>query len=297
MEEATNPGTPEVEVQETATDFADFEKEVTAQPEADAEPDEFEAFDEGNQDEAPEPEAEDDDDDEWQEIEWKGKQIKVPKGAAMMQADYTRKTQELAEQRKAVEATLTQATEVSQAERQLEGQFTALQQTISSYEDIDWQTWVEQDPVAAQKARYELDDLRAQASRIAVQHQQAGRQLRGQVVGHAATPAKADHAEEKEHGDVDVERGQKHQQGGADVGPCQNRQGTFRRDHAAGHQRHADERDRIGALRHDAGRRAVAGGVGHASGDLPQHHEGAGRRCLWHHLPDGELCRRSRAFR
>lgn len=176
MDDTTNPETPEVEVQDTANDFAEFEKEASAQPEVDAEADELEGFDEGNQtEEAAEPEVEDDDD-EWQEIEWKGKQVKVPKGAAMMQADYTRKTQELAEQRKAVEATLAQANEVSQAERQLEGQFVALQQTIASYEDIDWQTWVEQDPVAAQKARFELDDLRAQASRIATQHQQVSQQ-------------------------------------------------------------------------------------------------------------------------
>ena len=68
--------------------------------------------------------------------------------------------------------------------------------------------------------------------------------------------AEAHHAEEKEHGDVDIERGQKHQQSRADIRPRQNRQGARRRDHAAGDQRHADERDRIGALRHDAGRRA-----------------------------------------
>lgn len=169
MDETTNLEAPEVEVQDT--ELTDLDTE--AQPEADAE--EADGFDEGNQADAPEPEAEDDDED-WQEIEWKGKTIKVPKGAAMMQADYTRKTQELAEQRKAVEATLSQASEVTQAERQLEGQFIALQQTIASYQDIDWQTWVEQDPVAAQKARFELDDLRAQAQRIASQHQQVSSQ-------------------------------------------------------------------------------------------------------------------------
>lgn len=171
MDETTNPAAPEVEVQDT--DFADFEKDVTAQPEGDADTDEAEGFDEGNQ---AEPDPSEDDDEDWQEIEWKGKQIKVPKGAAMMQADYTRKTQELAEQRRAVEATLAQASQVSQAERQLEGQFVALQQTIASYQDIDWQTWVEQDPVAAQKARFELDDLRAQAQRVASQHQQVSTQ-------------------------------------------------------------------------------------------------------------------------
>jgi hypothetical protein len=173
MEEATNPDTPEVEVQDTASNFAEFEKAATAEPETVAETEEPDGFDEGNQDE-PEPTAEDDDD-EWQEIEWKGKQVKVPKGAAMMQADYTRKTQELAEQRKTLEATLTQASQVSQAERQLEGQFTAIQQTIASYEDIDWQTWVKQDPVAAQLARYELDDLKAKAVQVATQHQQTSR--------------------------------------------------------------------------------------------------------------------------
>lgn len=183
MEETTNLEAPEVEVQDT--DFADFEKEVSAQPEADADTEEPDNFDEGNQAD-PEPEAEEDDDEDWQEIEWKGKTIKVPKGAAMMQADYTRKTQELAEQRKAVEATLTQASEVTQAERQLEGQFVALQQTIASYQDIDWQTWVEQDPVAAQKARFELDDLRAQAAQIATQHQQVSTQRQALAQQHAA---------------------------------------------------------------------------------------------------------------
>jgi hypothetical protein len=175
MDDQTNPGGDAPEVETPATDFAEFEKAAEAQPEEDAEADGFEDADSPDE---PEP-ADDDDDDDWQVIEHKGKQIKVPKGAAMMQADYTRKTQEIAEQRKAVEATLAQASQVSQAERQLEGQFIAVQQAIASYQNIsrdEWGAWLETDPVAAQNARFELDDLRNQAMQIASQHSQVSQQ-------------------------------------------------------------------------------------------------------------------------
>src|SRR5690349_1139844 len=57
---------------------------------------------EGEEGEAAQPEP-----DETEEVEHEGKKYKIPKplkGALLMQADYTRKTQEVAEQRKQVEA-------------------------------------------------------------------------------------------------------------------------------------------------------------------------------------------------
>ena len=174
MDDTTNLGgeaAPEVAAAETE-DFAAFEAKANAPEtvtEAEVEPEGFDTG-EDNQDN-PDPVA--DDEADWDTIEYKGKQVKVPKGSALMQADYTRKTQELAEQRKAFETTLTQFQQASTAEKQIEAEYIGIQQALSAYDDIDWRTWIAQDPVAAQQARIDLDDLRAQAQNTANKYQQA----------------------------------------------------------------------------------------------------------------------------
>lgn len=161
MDEVTNPEPEVAPIESETEDFTEFEA---------AHDDEPEGFD--TSEDNPEAETADDDGD-WELIDHKGKQVKVPKGAAMMQADYTRKTQELAEQRKALEATLQQVNEVSQAERQIETEYIGIQQALAAYEDIDWWTWVQQDPIAAQQARSDMEGLHRQANLKQQQHQQA----------------------------------------------------------------------------------------------------------------------------
>ena len=176
MTDVTNSGdAPEVTPNEGDTeDFATFEAKANAAPETVAAEgdDEPEGFDDTG-DNADEPQSADDPDDDWDEIEWKGKKVKVPKGAAMMQADYTRKTQEVAEMRKAVEATLMQVNEVSQAEQQAQSEYIGIANALAQYDDIDWHTWLDQDPIAAQKARFDMEQLQQRASQVVGIHENA----------------------------------------------------------------------------------------------------------------------------
>lgn len=179
MTDVTNSGEgSEVTPHEDDTeDFATFEAKAKAPTEAvEAEDDdEPEGFDD-SEDNADEPQSSDAEEDDWDEIDWKGKKIKVPKGAAMMQADYTRKTQELAEQRKAVEATLTQVNEVSQAEQQAQAEYIGIANALAQYDDIDWHTWLDQDPISAQKARLDMEQLQQRANHVVGIHENAKNQ-------------------------------------------------------------------------------------------------------------------------
>lgn len=145
MDEATNP---EAEVE--TVEHEDIE-EAAPETEEDDTP-------EGESDE-----AEEDSDDDGEEVEYEGKTYKVPKELKegfLRQADYTQKTQQLAEQRKAVEATLERLGTVSEIERAAQSQIAAVEAKIALYDGIDWETWAQQDPMAVNNARWELNELR-----------------------------------------------------------------------------------------------------------------------------------------
>lgn len=108
-----------------------------------------------------EPEAADDDgaDDDLMDVEIDGKTFRVPKDAAFRQSDYTQKTQALAEQRKEVEAAIERLNGASEAETKALANVAYIEAQIAQYNDIDWQQWDQMDPVAANKARWELTEL------------------------------------------------------------------------------------------------------------------------------------------
>lgn len=124
------------------------EQDVT-NPVAEAEAPELEVADqadapeagtEGSEEEAPEGQSEDDLDD----LELDGKKYRVPKALIaerMMQADYTRKTQELAEQRRAQEAELQQREQSAQALREDFGKVHALEIQAKAFEAITIDQW------------------------------------------------------------------------------------------------------------------------------------------------------------
>src|SRR2546423_335026 len=81
---------------------------------------------------------------ETEEVEHEGKKYKIPrplKGALLMQADYTRKTQELAEQRRAHEETARQFADRQKAEAEFATDFArvvAINDAIAQFEKTDW---------------------------------------------------------------------------------------------------------------------------------------------------------------
>ena len=165
MDEVTNPVDNEPEV-------ADVSEEVTEQPAEDSTEDEQTFDDDGNPVE-PEPDDEQPAEDDDEEVEINGKRYKVPKEAALRQADYTRKTQEIAEQRRQYEAAIERVSQVSEAETQALYQVAQIDAQLAQYQNVDWNAWDQADPIAAVRARQELSELQRLREDAAYQHANA----------------------------------------------------------------------------------------------------------------------------
>lgn len=136
-----------------------------------------------------EPEVEEDDPD-LEDFEYEGKAIKLPRGLKdrfLMHEDYTRKTQGVAEERRAVE-------ETKQALSQREQEFTkqvesqtallgdyaelrAMSLSLERYQNVDWARLDEEDPIGAQRAFREMQNLKdaAQQKYFSIQQKEAER--------------------------------------------------------------------------------------------------------------------------
>lgn len=128
-EDATNP----VDVEDDA---------VLDAPEVDAESysdDTDQAETEGAEDGQPE--------DDTEEVDWDGAKYRVPKplkDALLRQADYTRKTQELAEQRRTVEQhfqSLTQQAELQQQTLEHRVNLRTVEQQLQQFQNTDWSAY------------------------------------------------------------------------------------------------------------------------------------------------------------
>lgn len=104
------------------------------------------------------------------------------KGAFLRQADYTRKTQELAEHRRALEAERAAVADQARAHEAVGGdriRLAALDHQLAEFASIDWQAFGHADPEAAQAlwAKHEgVAHARAQLAR-ALSHHETGRKL------------------------------------------------------------------------------------------------------------------------
>jgi len=111
---------------------------------------------------APDDEGDPSADEDSEEIEHEGRKYRVPsalKPLLLMQADYTRKTQEVAEQRRAVQAERQALHQTSQAELDAYARATTLAGQLAQYEQVDWRAWHESDPFAASAATSEYNML------------------------------------------------------------------------------------------------------------------------------------------
>ena len=85
--------------------------------------------------------------DELEEVEWDGEKYRIPKAlkpGLLMQADYTRKTQELAEQRRTVEqhfTSLTQQAELQQQTLEHRVNLKTVEQQLAQFQNTDWQAY------------------------------------------------------------------------------------------------------------------------------------------------------------
>jgi len=111
------------------------------------------------------------------EIEVDGKKFVMPKSAAeklkaerLMHADYTRKTQEVAETRKQTEAEREQVKQAAAQQQQFIKEIAkvhAIDDQLEQYKALDWNKLSDEDPVGAQKLHFQYQALQQQRQQAA----------------------------------------------------------------------------------------------------------------------------------
>lgn len=142
-----------------------------AQPETGSEPtaDQPEQADENTQ--GVDPEA-------FEEVEYQGKKYALPpelKDAILRQADYTRKTQELAQTRQQAEQTFAQQQARIEAERaniQAVARLTALDERLQQYAGVDWDSLSQSNGELAQREFMKYQQLKDSRAQFVAQIQQ-----------------------------------------------------------------------------------------------------------------------------
>ena len=125
--------------------------------------------------------------DEYDEVDYDGKKYSVPKelkDAFLRQSDYTRKTQEVAEQRRAFEEQQAQAAEHFEAMQrniQSAAQLYQVDEQLKQFGQVDWQAFSDQDPVEAQKAWFKYQELQQAKQGLTQQISQAEQQRQFQT--------------------------------------------------------------------------------------------------------------------
>lgn len=115
---------------------------------------------------------------EFEEVEYEGKRYAVPKelkDAVLRQADYTRKTQELAQTRQQAEADFANQKARIEAERaniQAVSRLTAMDDRLQQYQGVDWQQLSQTDPVRAQQEFFQYQQLKDSRQQFVAQVQQ-----------------------------------------------------------------------------------------------------------------------------
>ena len=217
--------TPETEVAYSEEDAAaDLLSRWTGKPEADPEEAEQEGQpsegEETEAEQAEEAQAEDKDEapeaeTEW-EVEFGGQVRKLPKGITeavakevqefgqSLHADYTRKTQEIAQQRQKAEADATAAAEMLKLTHEhadLIADFRMVQRQIESISQADLAALSETDPLKAQQKMVQLMQLQQAQQRIGAQLQQTVSDMQGkQTEAAKAKLAEAEATLQKEMG-------------------------------------------------------------------------------------------------
>ena len=108
--------------------------------------------------------------------------IKEWKSGHLMQSDYTRKTQEVAEQRRAIEAQRAELQKHVEFQQQFikdYAELVALDQQLAAYEQLDWNKLVDQDTMHYLVVKAKRDEIRSErerkATELAQKQQEAAR--------------------------------------------------------------------------------------------------------------------------
>lgn len=124
---------------------------------------------------APDAEGEEVEDDE--EVEIGDKKFALPKSAAeklkaerLMQADYTRKTQEVAAERKQIEARAAEVTKQAQEHQQYIQDYAkvvAIDDQLAQYQNLNWQELIATDPQQAMQLQQQQKALEFERNKVA----------------------------------------------------------------------------------------------------------------------------------
>lgn len=111
---------------------------------------------------------------EYIEIKHNGKPVKLTLDEVIEQAskgfDYTQKTQELAETRRQIDAQaqlLNQQYQLQQATIQQTAQVIAMDSQLANYQNVNWDAWMDQDPIEASKGWQKFQMLKSQRDDVA----------------------------------------------------------------------------------------------------------------------------------
>ncbi len=105
-------------------------------------------------------------DDDLEEFDWNGKKVKGPKGlkdGVLMQADYTRKTQETAAKARELDERakhIDQQFKAGEEEMNARAALISIDTDLKSYENVDWDAWEAQDLFAAQAGFRKFQQLK-----------------------------------------------------------------------------------------------------------------------------------------
>jgi hypothetical protein len=127
-------------------------------------------------------EAEPEDDTE--EVDLDGVKHRIPKalkGAFLMQADYTRKTQEIAEQRRELGERLAQQSQVSEQIVQAKARVVMVEQQLADYDTIDWDGWEQRVSAFRAAGQYDQAQEDALALQSALRKHQALKEARAEA--------------------------------------------------------------------------------------------------------------------
>jgi hypothetical protein len=145
-------------------------QELSPKPETEA----TEQSDEASQEETETSETEDQAEaaEEFEEVERNGKKFRIPKELApelLMQSDYTRKAQEVAEQRREIEAAreaYEQEVQFREATWQETAALVNIEQRLAQFQNMDWRRYVAERPQEAQAAQAEYMQLQNEYGRL-----------------------------------------------------------------------------------------------------------------------------------
>lgn len=135
-----------------------------------------EATAEGTEGDDPPPEE------EYEDVDWEGEKYSIPKKlkpGLMFQADYTKKTQEVAATKKELEAEkarIIEQSKVAEEDLNIRAEYVAKNKELEGYKNVDWDAWVQQDPIAAQQGFIRQQQLQNEIGGLNQKIQEQARQ-------------------------------------------------------------------------------------------------------------------------